>query len=205
MKFEATQFGSLAQRPEREDRYRALNTPVPHSPCALHPETWHVLGLCSSHTATLQQQLPWGLCSLPQAPAPPGPPQHGQAGSWSHSLVPHSLDGFGSALIIVLLHVPVHGAQLHLPSEVDVHRALLHRGINELIGGVAQLKGKGRASISSVLHQPNQLTPRAVFLDFPSPSGTCFSENTLISSVELKVPWGSGCCRAQDAVELGML
>lgn len=71
MKFEATQFGSLAQRPEREDRYRALNTPVPHSPCALHPETWHVLGLCSSHPAVLQQQLPWGLCSLPQAPAPP--------------------------------------------------------------------------------------------------------------------------------------
>lgn len=192
---------SLAQRPEREDRDRALNTPVPHSPCALARA-----GSVQLPPSRASAAAPLGLVLTSPGPcSPPGPRQHGQAGSWSHSLVPHSLDGFGSALVIVLLHVPVHGAQLHLPSEVDVHRALLHRGINELIGGVAQLKGKGRASISSVLHQPNQLTPRAVFPDFLSSSGTCFSDNTLISSVELKVQWGSGCCRAQDAVELGML
>lgn len=51
----------------------------------------------------------------------PETPQHGQARWWPHSLVPHCLDGFCSTLVVVLLHMPVHGAQLHLPSEVDVH------------------------------------------------------------------------------------
>lgn len=48
-------------------------------------------------------------------------------------LVSDGLDGLSGALVVVLFHVPVHGAQLHLPSEVNVHRALLHCGIDELI------------------------------------------------------------------------
>lgn len=48
-------------------------------------------------------------------------------------LVSDSLDGLGGALVVVFLHVPVHGAQLHLPPEVDIHRALLHCGVDELI------------------------------------------------------------------------
>lgn len=48
-------------------------------------------------------------------------------------LVSDGLDGLSGALIVVLLHVPVHGAQLHLPSEVDIHRTLLHCGVDELI------------------------------------------------------------------------
>lgn len=56
------------------------------------------------------------------------------------SLVPHSLDGFGGALIVVLLHVAVHGAKLHLPPKVDVHRALLHCGVDELVRRVPQLR-----------------------------------------------------------------
>lgn len=48
-------------------------------------------------------------------------------------LVSDGLDGLSSALVVVFLHVPVHGAQLHLPSEVDIHRTLLHCGVDELI------------------------------------------------------------------------
>jgi len=55
------------------------------------------------------------------------------------SLVAHGFDSFGGTLIVVLLHVAVHGAKLHLPPEVDVHGALLHRGVDELVGWVPQL------------------------------------------------------------------
>lgn len=55
------------------------------------------------------------------------------------SLVAHSLDSLGGTLIVVLLHVAVHGAKLHLPPEVDIHGALLHRGVDELVGWVSQL------------------------------------------------------------------
>lgn len=48
-------------------------------------------------------------------------------------LVSDGLDGLSSALVVVFLHVPVHGAQLHLPSKVDIHRTLLHCGVDELI------------------------------------------------------------------------
>lgn len=48
-------------------------------------------------------------------------------------LVSDGLDGLSSTLVVVFLHVPVHGAQLHLPSEVDIHRTLLHCGVDELI------------------------------------------------------------------------
>lgn len=40
----------------------------------------------------------------------------------------------------MLFHVAVHGAELHLPPEVDVHGALLHRGVDELVRGVSELK-----------------------------------------------------------------
>ena len=43
----------------------------------------------------------------------------------------------------MLLHVAVHGTKLHLPPEIDVHRALLHRGVDELIRGVPQLQVGG--------------------------------------------------------------
>ncbi len=57
-----------------------------------------------------------------------------QVGKCTKSLlVSDGLDGLGGALIVVLLHVPVHGAQLHLPSEVDIHRTLFHCGVDELI------------------------------------------------------------------------
>ncbi len=49
------------------------------------------------------------------------------------SLVTHGLDSLGGTLIVVLLHVAVHGAKLHLPPEVNVHGALLHRGVDELV------------------------------------------------------------------------
>lgn len=55
------------------------------------------------------------------------------------SLVANGLDSLGGTLIVVLLHVAVHGAKLHLPPEVDVHGALLHRGVDELVGWVSQL------------------------------------------------------------------
>lgn len=55
-------------------------------------------------------------------------------------LVSDGLDGLSSALIVVFLHVSVHGAQLHLPSEVDIHRTLLHCGVDELIWWVTQLE-----------------------------------------------------------------
>lgn len=55
-------------------------------------------------------------------------------------LVSDGLDGLSGALIVVFLHVPVHGAQLHLTSEVNIHRALLHCGVDELIGRVPQLQ-----------------------------------------------------------------
>lgn len=42
----------------------------------------------------------------------------------------------------MFLHVPIHGAQFHLPPEVDVHRALLHSGIDEFIRRVSQLEKK---------------------------------------------------------------
>lgn len=48
-------------------------------------------------------------------------------------LVSDGLDGLSGTLVVVFLHVPVHGAQLHLPSEVNIHRALLHCGVDELI------------------------------------------------------------------------
>lgn len=56
------------------------------------------------------------------------------------SLVTHGLDGLGGTLIVVLLHVAVHGAKLHLPPEVDVHGTLLHRGVDELVRWVSQLQ-----------------------------------------------------------------
>ena len=55
------------------------------------------------------------------------------------SLVTHGLDSFSGTLIVVLLHVAVHGAKLHLPPKVDVHGTLLHRGIDELVRWVSQL------------------------------------------------------------------
>lgn len=57
-------------------------------------------------------------------------------------LVSDGLDGLRSTLIVMFLHVPVHGAQLHLPSEVDIHRTLLHCGVDELIGWVTQLEAR---------------------------------------------------------------
>lgn len=57
-------------------------------------------------------------------------------------LVSDGLDGLGGALVVVLLHVAIHGAQLHLPSEVDIHRALLHCGVDELIRRVTQLEAE---------------------------------------------------------------
>lgn len=48
-------------------------------------------------------------------------------------LVSDSLDGLSGTLVVVFLHVPVHGAELHLSSKVDVHRTLLHCGVDELI------------------------------------------------------------------------
>lgn len=48
-------------------------------------------------------------------------------------LVSDSLDGLCCTLVVVLLHVPVHGAELHLSPEVDIHRTLLHCGVDELI------------------------------------------------------------------------
>lgn len=84
-------------------------------------------------------------CSRPSGPAaltlPARRPPLGLARP-RPSLVPHSLDGLRRALVVVLLHVPVHGAQLHLPPEVDVHRALLHRRVDEFVGGVPQLRGR---------------------------------------------------------------
>lgn len=63
-------------------------------------------------------------------------------------LVSDGLDGLRSALIVMFLHVPVHGAQLHLPSEVDIHRTLLHCGVDKLIGWVTQLEArKSRGSL----------------------------------------------------------
>lgn len=60
------------------------------------------------------------------------PPSQGSP--WSACLlVPHSLDGLSCALVIVFFHVPVHGAQLHLPPEVDVHGALLYSCVDELV------------------------------------------------------------------------
>lgn len=49
------------------------------------------------------------------------------------SLVTHSLDCLSSTLIVVLLHVAVHSTKLHLPPEVDIHRTLLHCGVDELV------------------------------------------------------------------------
>lgn len=126
------------------------------------------------------------------------PPSPCPARCRCHSLVSHSLDGFGCALIVVFLHVPVHGAQLHLPSEVDVHRALLHRGVNELIGGVAQLKGNGRAPISSVLHQPNWHTPKLCFL-ISHPIQQSVSQGRSRSP-----QWSCRCHRGVDAAVLRM-
>ena len=51
-------------------------------------------------------------------------------------LVSDGLDGLSGALVVVFLHVPVHRAQLHLTSEVNIHRALFHCGVDELIGRV---------------------------------------------------------------------
>lgn len=42
----------------------------------------------------------------------------------------------------MLLHVAVHRAQLDLPAEVDVHGALLHRRVDELVRWIPQLQPK---------------------------------------------------------------
>lgn len=71
------------------------------------------------------------------------------------SLVTHGLDSLGGTLIVVLLHVAVHGAKLDLPPEVDVHGALLHRGVDELVRWVSQL------------HEEKTQTVEYVYIYFP--------------------------------------
>lgn len=69
----------------------------------------------------------------------------------SHWPVSHSLDGLSGALVVVLFHVAVHGAQLNLTPEVNVHRALLHRGVDELVWWISQLQENSTSE--SVLNQ----------------------------------------------------
>lgn len=71
-------------------------------------------------------------------------------------LVSDGLDGLRSALIVMFLHVPVHRAQLHLPSEVDIHRTLLHCGVDELIGWVTQLEARESRETLYLRGQPYQ-------------------------------------------------
>lgn len=94
----------------------------PRVACSPHPAHTAEDGL---HLCLLGERAP--LClSLYCLPS--------QGGPWSAcSLVPHSLDGLSCTFIIVLLHVPVHGAQLHLPPEVDIHRALFYSCVDELV------------------------------------------------------------------------
>lgn len=95
----------------------------PCGACSPHPA--HT-GVDSLHLSFLGEGAPPCLSLYRPAPS--------QGSPWSAcSLVPHSLDGLSCTLVIVLLHVPVHGAQLHLPPEVDVHRALFYSCIDELV------------------------------------------------------------------------
>lgn len=106
--------------------------------------------------------------------APPLPPPHL---SRPPSLVPHGLDGLRGALVVVLLHVPVHGAQLHLPPEVDVHRALLHRGVDELVGGIPQLRGQSAGLAAAPGAHPRQ---SAADLTPPAPSRPGLTRGSLM-------------------------
>lgn len=90
------------------------------------------------------------------------------------SLVPHGLNGFRRTLVVVFLHVPVHGAQLHLPPEVDVHRALLHRGVDELVRRVSQLQGQRAALVLASRRACQQPSPTSLPVPPPgqaSPGG----------------------------------
>jgi len=49
------------------------------------------------------------------------------------------IDGLVGSAIVELFHLPVHGGQLHLPFEVHLHRAVLHRRVPEILIRVAQL------------------------------------------------------------------
>lgn len=84
---------------------------------------------------------PWSVCLIGRAA---GRHVHWSARPGRDSLVTHGLDSLGGTLIVVLLHVAVHGAKLHLPPEVDVHGALLHRGVDELVRWVSQLHEETR-------------------------------------------------------------